>query len=114
MENNAIRIILFGNSLILSGIEVVLDSDPRYSVVLFTDNLNGCWQIPELKPDILVFDQNSPEAQSIPSLIGLYPDLAFIGLDIPANKAVSLRSEQFNLVTASDLTQILADAQTHR
>jgi hypothetical protein len=99
------RVIVYGNSVVLAGIEAGLSLDPNTEVVSHarTDQLED---LVELHPDVVIFDVDDEQSEFLQSQLQSQPDLLLIGID-PESHEVLLTGQAARSITLDQITRIM-------
>ena len=106
------RVIVYGNSVVLSGISASIDLDPDCEVIGYsmTADLQDLYV---LHPNVVIFDLDAVQpdfiyrlAQDIPRLPG-QPPLLLIGIDPETNRAVVWSGWEAKELSSQDLAQVI-------
>jgi chemotaxis response regulator CheB len=102
------KVILFGSSMFMAGVEASLHGKPGLDVVrVDAAPPSGAEHLSALCPDVVVFDIASPHSEFALPLLKGYPDLRLIGLDVANNAVIVFSSQRYIGLTASDLAQLV-------
>ncbi len=107
MENSRL-VVLFGDSLLVDGVEASLRASQSLSVMRILDavtDLRKCLQ--SLQPDMVIFDWDTPQAQLIVSVLRDQPGVTLLGLDVHSRKVVLVSSHQYTPLSARELVQVI-------
>jgi hypothetical protein len=100
------RVILFGDSLILSGIQASIRLDKRCETV--TCPPTACLEeLVALRPDALIFVLDAVEGDLLYRLSRALPGLLLIGIDPETSRAIFWAGQEASDVTSSDLTRAI-------
>jgi DNA-binding NarL/FixJ family response regulator len=106
-------VVLYGNSLLMAGLEVSLRDQPGLDVVRIDATLsNAAQRLSALQPDVVIFDLAAPNSPfsnlHFPSsILHEHPGIALIGLDLNSNKVLVLSGQQHTVLAANDLAQVI-------
>lgn len=102
-------VVLYGNSLLMAGVEASLRGRPDLDVVRIDTALPDAGErLNALRPDVVIFDLTAPHYSefAIPFLRD-HPGLSLIGLD-PNSKTVTVLSNQrYTARTVNELAQVI-------
>jgi len=105
-------VVLYGNSLLLAGVEASLKGRDGLKVMRVDASLFDAEQrLRALHPDVVVFDLVAPRPKGMVALLRLNPSLSFIGLDLDSKTAVVLSGRSRPATTASELVEVIHDVQ---
>ena len=104
-------VVLLGNSLLLDGVAVSLLDQQTLRMVRM-DAGSGVYgeQLRSMKPELILFELDSPDAPSIIALLRDQPGTLLIGLDLNCSRAIVLNSRQHLTPSMSDLQQVVLAA----
>ena len=99
------RVIVYGNSVVMAGIEAGLRLDPNTEVVghARTDQLDD---LAELHPDVVIFDVDEEQSEFLLAQLQSQPDLLLIGID-PESHEVLLTGQATRSITLDQITRIM-------
>jgi len=103
------RVIVYGDSIFLSGIAETLRADLELRVVEIQTQ-NSEVKLKNSQPDIVVVDSSQISLDQVSLLMLSFPSrpgLPFISLNADAKQLTVLSSQQYPAVSLPDLTQIL-------
>jgi DNA-binding NarL/FixJ family response regulator len=106
-------VVLYGNSLLMAGMEVSLRHQPGLDVVRIDAPLpNAVQRLSALQPDVVIFDLAAPNSPfsnlHFPSsILQERPGISLIGLDLNSNKVLVLSGQEHNILAAKDLAQVI-------
>ena len=104
-------VVLLGKSLLLDGVAVSLMDQQRLTMVRMESGTNVIQeQLGSLEPELIVFELDSPDAQSIISLLKDQPGILLIGLDLNCSRAIVLNSCQHLTQSMNDLQRVVLGA----
>jgi hypothetical protein len=96
------RVILYGSSLFVAGVEACLCGQPGLVVTRIDPALPGDIRgLPALRPDAIIFDYGDADMATLPGvaqLLRTIPGVLIIGLDL-TSQAVTVLSGQQRVVT---------------
>ncbi len=102
-----IRILLYGNSLVLGGIGASLRTESQFEVVDLPQSLPDTSDIEALAPDVIVFDIETPGSAAAFSALESHPDLIILGVS-PDHNIVRLWSgRQYRELSIGDLAALI-------
>jgi hypothetical protein len=114
MENSRL-VVLFGDSLLMDGVEASLRASQSLAVMRILDtvaNLRECLQ--SLQPDMVIFDWDTPQAQLIVSVLRDQPGVTLLGLDVHSRKVIIVSSHQYTPLSVSELVQVIQSQPFHK
>jgi hypothetical protein len=106
-------VVVYGNSLALSGIAAKLEGQPYLCVqqIKATDS-NLPRQAELLKPDVLIFDLATAQPQDALALLKDYPRLLLLGIDLGSDRMFLWGGRPTRALTLEDLLQVI-HSETH-
>jgi hypothetical protein len=108
MVEKLIRVILFGSSLFLTGIEGSLRAEPGLQVVqIQPDAADECLHREVMDASLLVFNVHEVSPELMQALFKEAPDLALLALDPESDRLLVLSGQVFDGRTIADLTQVI-------
>ena len=101
-------IVLLGDSVLIDGVAVSLGGSQvlrvaRISTLAF--NIDEC--LKSLKPDLVVFELDSPYSSLVFSFLRRQPGLRLIGLDLTCSQVIVLDSYQHATRAMSELAHVV-------
>lgn len=101
-------VVLLGDSILIDGIAVSLGQKEVQGMIhLNTPSLNVSDQLEVLKPDLVVFELDSPYASPAFTLLKKRPSIILVGLDLTCCRAIVLNSQHYIPPTLDDLCQMV-------
>ena len=101
---------LLGDSLLMDGVTVSLRERQALYVVRLEPSGNDMGErLKSLRPDLIVFELDTPLSQSILSLLKEQNGIPLLGLDLTCSRVVVLNSRHHTPQTMSDLCQVVQD-----
>ena len=99
---------LYGNSLFMAGVEASLrDRQGLYVVRIDAALPDAQYELQTIRPDVVIFDLDSPHAHLILSFLRGHPGLPLLGLGLASNDAVLMNSYRYMALSADDLAQVI-------
>ncbi len=101
-----LKVVLYGNSLALSGVGASLEAHPGLHVVRVEATDASAAALRGLEPDVIVFDV----ATAQPDLVALWqrhPRVLPIGVDLLTHRAVVFSSQSERVLTTGDLLRVI-------
>ena len=101
-------VVLLGDSVLIDGVAVGLAGRQVPSMVridTFTPDIAE--RLKYLKPDMIVFELDTPWSSSIFSLLREQPGILLLGLDLDSSQVIVLNSYRYITRTMNDLYQIV-------
>ena len=104
---NARMVLLYGQSLLLSGVAASLAESPGLQVARATTWAAAGRLLAGQAPEVLIFDlTNVSESQILPLLFA-NPGLLLIGMDPECNQAMLVSGQPIRAYTTQDLVQLI-------
>ena len=104
---NSRTVLLYGQSLLLSGVAANLAECPGLQVARAATWAEAGRRLADGVPDVLIFDlTNSNESHILPLLLK-NPDLLLIGLDTETNQAVLVWGQEAQSLTLNQIREIV-------
>ena len=99
------RVIIFGNSVVLAGIEAGLNLDSHTEVIrrARTDHVED---LAELHPDVVIFDVDDVQPGFLRSQLQSQTDLLLIGIDTECHELL-LTGQAARSITLDQITKIM-------
>jgi hypothetical protein len=107
---NARTVLLYGRSLLLSGIAASLEQCADLRVVHAVTWEEVCRQPAEFVPDAVIFDLSDAQETRILPLWFKNPALIMLGLDPECNQAVRLTGQEARALTVSHIREMIGVA----
>lgn len=108
-------IVLFGDSLLMDGVEASLADQHEMDVIRMDATINNVGQhLQRIAPDLVIFDLDLPFSTQIVPLLQEQPGIPFIGLDAQCSEVITLSSQHFNALSANDLVKVIQMQTTTR
>lgn len=108
-------IVLFGDSLLMDGVEASLSDQQELDVIHVDITINNVGQhLQTIAPDLVIFDLDLPFSSQIVPLLREQPGIPFIGLDAQCSEAIALSSHQYTALSANDLVKVIQIQTTTR
>ena len=107
-----VRIVIYGNSLLLAGVRSMLEKMPGVELLNCApgkdvDDLSALQDLLALKPDALVYDAYSENSRLILSTFRSNPEIRMIGLEGMEQRAIVILGESHRLSGPGDLEQLI-------
>ena len=104
---NSRTVLLYGQSLLLSGVAASLAEYPGLQVARAATWAEAGQRLAEGVPDVLIFDlTNGSESHILPLLLK-NPGLLLIGLDTECNRAVLVSGQEAQSLTLNQIREIV-------
>ncbi len=103
------KVILYGNSVFMAGVEAGLKSRDEIEVIHIDASLpDAVQELDVLNPAAIIFDLASPPTLrfGLP-FIREHLGMPFIGLDVTSNTVLVLSCQQYTALTVDDLAQVI-------
>lgn len=99
------RVIVYGNSVVLAGMEAGIRLDPNSEVIghALTDTQQN---LVELHPDVVIFDVDEVQPEFLRAKLQSQPDVLLIGID-PESHEVLLAGEAARSIALDQITRIM-------
>jgi DNA-binding NarL/FixJ family response regulator len=99
------RVIVYGNTVVLAGIEARIKLDPNTEVIghALTSSQQ---ELAELHPDVVIFDLDDVQPEFLQTQFESQPDLLLIGID-PESHEVLLTGQAARLITLDQIIKIV-------
>jgi len=103
------KVVLYGNSLFLAGVEASLTDRTGLEVSRLEANLPDVQErLNALGPDVVILDMAESNAEFALTILREHPGLPLIGLDLSKNNQVLVLSgQEREAFTAHDLTAVI-------
>jgi hypothetical protein len=113
---NSRTVLLYGQSLLLSGVAASLAECPGLHVARAATWAEASRLLapPARMPDALIFDLTDARESHILPLLFKSPDLILIGLDTECNRAVLLSGQEARSLTMNQIREIVEEASNRR
>jgi hypothetical protein len=101
-----LKVVLYGNSLALSGVGASLEGQPGLELVRVDAGRASAETLHEIHPDVVVFDL----ATAQPDVVALWrrdPPVLPIGVDLLKQQAVVFSGEPSRALTTDDLLRVI-------
>ncbi|MBN2393254.1 MAG: hypothetical protein JXR84_21165 [Anaerolineae bacterium] len=108
-------IVLFGDSLLMDGVEASLADQQELDVIRVDATINNVAQhLQTIAPDLVIFDLDLPFSSQIVPLLQERPGIPFIGLDAQCSEVIALSSQHYTALSANDLVKVIQKQTTTR
>jgi hypothetical protein len=108
-------IVLFGDSLLMDGVEASLADQHELDVIRVDITINNVGQhLQTIAPDLVIFDLDLPFSAQIVPLLQEQPGIPFIGLDAQCSEVITLSSQHYAALSANDLVKVIQMQTTTR
>jgi hypothetical protein len=108
------RVILYGNTIFMAGVETCLRSLPGLTVYGVDATLPDAREhLARLVPDVVIFEWATPPAQDLLELSREHPGLILISLGLDEPKVTVFSSQRHAVQTANELAQIIRTLPGH-
>ena len=106
--NKIRKVVLYGSDLVVSTVGESLRGRVGFQILqidpLHTDALP---RLDEARPDVVLFDLASTQADFTIAFLRKHPGLLLIGVDLRSNKMLVMSGEESRLLTTDDLVQMM-------
>jgi DNA-binding NarL/FixJ family response regulator len=99
------RVIVYGNTVVLAGIEARIKLDPNSEVVGHAQT-GRLKDLVELHPDVVIFDVDEVQPEFLRAQLQSQPALLLIGID-PESHEVLLTGQAARSITLDQITKIM-------
>lgn len=101
-------IVLYGTSLVISGLAATLERQPRLRLHRLSEGDPG---LAALRPDVLIFDASASLSPGPPAaalaLLREQPHLLLIGVDLAGHELLQWSGQHARALTVQDLLQVI-------
>lgn len=104
-----IRVLLYGNSLLLGGIGASLQGESKFEVVRIPHALPNPSEVEALAPDVIVFDSETPGSAAAFNALRNHPDLIVLGVSSDRNVVRVWFGREYSELCTADLKSLLED-----
>ncbi len=102
-----LRIILYGDTLVLAGMRLSLEANPAFKVIPFGGADAAEQELLALQPDVVIFDTSSIQPNFHYEPLG--SSLQLIGIDPDRDQALVWSGQHLNDLSVQDLVEILEE-----
>ena len=106
-----LRVILYGNTIILAGIHLSLAANPSLEVQALDPSQGSEPDLLALRPDVIIFDTHSIQPEFHFNLIQRCSGLQLIGIDPDKAQVLVWSGQQLSELTSQELVEVI---QTNR
>jgi DNA-binding NarL/FixJ family response regulator len=99
------RVIVYGNTVVLAGIEARMRFDPNTEVIGY-EMADSQQDLAELHPDVVIFDLDETQPEFLQAQFQSQPDVLLIGID-PESHEVLLTGQAAHSITLDQITRII-------
>ena len=103
---SARTVLLYGQSLLLSGVAASLVDSPNLRVLQASTWVEVGTLLSESTPDVIVFELTAANENHILPLLFKNPQLVMVGLDVESNQAVLVSGQEARSLTVGQIRQI--------
>lgn len=107
MKKSPLRTILFGRSILIAGLEALLQKQLDIKVLKRMEEISELEQISSKDVDLVLFDNTLPEAKTIPTLLGVNPNLLVVGMDLSSHQITFYSGKEYTVNNFSDITNFI-------
>ena len=100
-------VLLYGRSLLLSGVAAGLEECPGLEVVRAATWPDACRLLAERQPEVVIFDRADDCATQLLPLLLKSPHLVMVGLDGECNQAVLVSGREARSLTLQQIQEIV-------
>lgn len=101
-----LRILLYGDTLVLAGIQASLGSDPSLEVIR-PARLTSEQELYDLRPDVVIFDVATVQPELRYVLMQELHGLLLVGVDPETHQALVLSGQPVRALTTDDLLHVI-------
>ena len=101
-----LTVVLYGNSLALSGVGASLEGHPEVQVLRLGATDRPSEGLLRLEPDVVVFDLATAQPDVV-ALLRQHPRVLPVGVDLEAHQAVVFTGRSSRALTADDLLRVI-------
>lgn len=106
--NERPQVVLLGDSLLIDGVAVGLEGRQVSGVVrMDTAITNIKERLKSLRPELVVFELDTPRSPAILSLLKEQPGTLLLGLDLTCSQVIVLNSNQRSTLTMQEFCQLV-------
>ncbi len=106
---NVPRVIVYGNSVALAGIEASIKLDPECEVIAHAWPISQ-QELCRLHPDVMIFELDAVQPEFLYTLSKELPGLLLISIDPESNRVLIWSGQQAEGWTIQDLEQVIHQA----
>jgi hypothetical protein len=99
------KVLFYGNSLVLCGIQAILKASPGFEVIAFDRTVNQK-ELLAADPSVVIFDLGAFESEFLVAQTQALPNLLLIGVDSECHE-VLLTGQAASSITLDQITQIV-------
>lgn len=103
---SVLTVVLYGNSLALSGVGASLAGHPEVQVLRLGATDRPSEELLRLEPDVVVFDLATAQPDVV-TLLRQHPRVLPVGVDLEAHQAVVFTGRSSRALTADDLLRVI-------
>ena len=103
---NARTVLLYGRSLLLSGVATGLVDSPNLRLLQASTWVEVTTLLSESAPDVIVFELTSANENHLLPLLFKNPQLVMVGLDVESNQAVLVSGQEARSLTVAQIREI--------
>jgi len=101
------RILIYGNSVILGAIVASLSGCSEFEVTTLNLPLPGAQVLDDAKPDILLFDLESPHSEAVFSILKTNPSFLLMGISPDINLVKIWSGRQVRELSTQSLLELI-------
>lgn len=106
--NKQTRVVVYGSSLSMAGIEASLRIDPSLAITtVFPGSPTALAELDGFNPEVILFDLNESSVDLQVQLLRERPGLRMIGIDAGSDKLLVLTCHSATALTVADLVKII-------
>jgi len=107
LKKTPLRTILFGRSILIAGLEASLQNQLDIKVLKRMEVIKELEQISSHDVDLVLFDNTLPEAKTIPTLLGVNPNLIVVGMDLSSHQITFYSGRKYTVNNFSDIAHYI-------
>jgi hypothetical protein len=108
-------VVLLGDSVLIDSVSVRLGEKEVPGVIhLNVPSIEVHKQLGDLKPDLVVFELDSPYTSPVYTFLREHPGILLVGLDLTCSRAIVLNSQQLDTPTLDDLCHVVQTKVSER
>jgi hypothetical protein len=108
-------VVLLGDSLLMDGVEAGLGSKQALGILRMDTTITDIGErLKSLRPELIVFELDTPRSPAVLSLLREQPGTLLLGLDLACSQVIVLNSDQHPTRTMKELCQLAQTEVSHR
>jgi hypothetical protein len=105
------RILLYGNSVILGSIGASLKRSAQFEVMKLAPPLDEAFKLDIGKPDVLIFDLETPQTEVVFSYLESNPSLLLVGISPDINLVQVWSGREFRELSTQGLLELIKSGE---